>query len=72
MFRYLTFQETLFTNDLGEYSTFGIKVLDSDNNEILSVSDVSVDEDFVNMLCSDCNENLLEPVHLLDVIEDYL
>ncbi len=72
MFRYLPFQVTLFTNDSGEYSTFGIKVLDSENNEVLSVSDVSPDKDFVCALCSDCNENLLEPVHLADVIEDYL
>lgn len=72
MFRYLMFQETLFTNDLGEYSSFGIKVLDSDNNEIFSVSDVSVDECLVNTLCYDCNENFLEPIHLLDVIEDYI
>ena len=72
MYRYITFQENLFTNELGEYSAFGIKVLDGDNSEILSVSDISVDEELVRTLCSDCNENALEPVHLLDVIEDYI
>lgn len=72
MFQYLPFVEKWCTDDIGTYTTFGIKVLDSDNSEVLSVSDVSVDRAFVVDLCRKFTDTQLDPVHLLDVIEDSL
>lgn len=69
---YLPFQESKYSEASGNYIAFGIKVFDSLNNEIFSVSDISLDHEFVQKLCADCNDSLLEPVHLCDVIEDYL
>ena len=75
MYRYLPIKERLYMDEIGEYISFGIRVIqdtDSEKAEILYVSDVSLDFDFVNQLTELCNTLQLEPIHLLDVIEDRL
>ncbi len=72
MFRYIPFRESLYSDEIGSYISFGIKVFDSSGKEIASVSDVSADEAFVTALCKKCTLYRLQPIHLLDVIEDNL
>ena len=70
MIQYLPIREAHYSDDLGRYISFGIKAVDSRNNVILFISDVSVNESLVNSICIDCTKGELNPIHLLDVIED--
>lgn len=70
MYRYLPFAESLRSDELGAYRSFGIKAADGDGRGIMSVSDVSLDRDFVAELCRKCTDCGLDPVHLQDVIDD--
>lgn len=72
MFRYFPFPESLQSDEFGAYISFGIKVFDSSGREIASVSDVSVNKEFVADLCRRCTLYQLYPIHLYDVIEDHL
>lgn len=70
MFRYVPIKESLYSDDLGSYISFGIKVFDDSNCAVVSVSDISVNETFVSELCNLCTLHQLNPIHLLDIIED--
>ena len=70
MFLYVTFKERLFSDDIGFYDSYGIKATDESNNNILTVSDVSVNESFVNELCRCFNLYQLDPVHLSDALDN--
>ena len=72
MFQYLPFAEHLHSDELGEYDTYGIKAVDAAGKVLESVSDVSLDGEFVTELCRKCTENQLHPIHLMDVIEDHI
>ncbi len=54
-----------------EYVGYGIKVYDG-NEVINAVSDISVNYDEVKGLCDRLNECELDPIHLPDVVEDFL
>ncbi len=71
MFRYTTVEEEFNDADLGHYVSYGICVTEDDNS-ILTVSDMSTNRDLVDKLVGLCNEHQLDPIHLLDVIEDAL
>lgn len=72
MFRYVPFKEILYSDDIDSYISFGIKVFNRFGHEIMSVSDVSVNKDFVLELCNRCTLYQLYPIHLFDIIEDNL
>ncbi len=72
MFRYLPIKESYYSDELGNYISFGIVVLNVSGSIITTVPDVSLDEKFVAELCCECTVNQLDPIHLLDVIEDRL
>lgn len=71
MFQYLVIEETLFHQDIGTYTSYGIIAL-SEDREILKISDVSVNKDMVERMAKSYNELQLNPIHLYDVIEDAL
>lgn len=70
MFRYVPIKESLYSDELGSYISFGIKAVDLLGRDVTSVSDVSTNEAFITELCNLCTQEQLLPVHLLDVIED--
>ena len=72
MFRYLPFKENMHSDELGDYITFGIKAFNPSGCETICISDVSVNEAFVTDLCRKCMDAQLNPIHLLEVIEDYI
>lgn len=72
MFRYIPFEETLYSDEFGSYISFGIKAVDDLNNSIISVSDVSTNESAVTDLCRHCTLYQLHPIHLLDIIDDFI
>lgn len=72
MFRYIPFKEELHSDELGFYTSFGINIIDSSNNLIASISDISINESFVSALCDRYTLYQLDPIHFFDVIEDSL
>ena len=64
--RYLIIKSTQKDNVLGCYTSFGVRFSGSD----YAVSDISVSKKFVSGLCRRLNRCKLDPVHLLEVIDD--
>lgn len=59
-------------NDEGEeYSAYGITVM-SEDGEIVSIPDVSTNYEDMRLLVETCTRECLDPIHLNDVIEDFL
>lgn len=75
MYRYLPIKETAFSDELGTYDTWGIRVshiTESDSKEIGYIPDVSVNYGLVEHFTRLCNEGQLDPIHLHDAIDDIL
>lgn len=72
MFHYHLLKEILYSDELGEYISFGIQVTNQRGDKVASVSDISTKQDYVEELCRLFNKNNLSPLHLRDVIEDML
>ena len=75
MFRYISVSEELSSPILGQYHSFGIAAQQEVAGQwqvVCKVSDVSTDPVFVENLAARCTAGQLEPVHLLDIIEDAL
>lgn len=72
MIKYIPFKEILHSDEFGNYISFGIKVINNCENELLSVSDVTPDEQLAVSLCNECTQGQLDPIHLYDVIDDIL
>ena len=51
MFRYIPFEEALYSDDLGPYKSFGIRIIDFGGKTVASISDVSADYKFIADLC---------------------
>ena len=75
MYRYISVSEELSSPYLGRYRSFGIaaqREAAGHWQEVCKVSDVSTDPVFVENLAARCTAGQLEPVHLMDIIEDAL
>ena len=75
IFRYALISEQLFSSELGHYRSFGIRAFQKTEcgwREVAFVSDVSTDRAAVEQLARRCTEGQLDPIHLLDVVEDNL
>ena len=68
---YIPVKETLYSQELGHYCSFGIEVIEQGSLR-LKVADISTDGDFVAELVQRCSVGQLDPIHLYDVIEDSL
>lgn len=66
---YEPIRQTVVSDDLGEYVTYGIRVL-SNGKPLSLVTDVSTDMDTVERLSALCTKEQLDPIHLMDVISD--
>ena len=69
--RYLPFLERLTSEELGEYTSYGIRAI-RDGEVIAAVSDVTADRVAAERLARLCTENGLSAEQLFDVIEDFL
>ena len=75
MFRYLPIEREALSPDLGPYRAFGLRVLRSageEDREVMILPDVSTDFAFTLRLASLFTRKQLDPLHLLDVLEDLL
>ena len=70
-YRYVPIQQTLLSEDNDAYVTYGISVRTVED-EIAFVSDVSTEFEEVQRLAALCTEQELDPLHLMDVVEDFL
>ena len=70
-YRYVPVQETLKTDELGTYVTYGISVRTVEE-EIAFVSDVSTVYEEIERLADMCTAKQLDPVHLGEVVQDFL
>ena len=71
MVQYIMVEERLNDPNLGEYLSFGIAAL-KNGEQIILVSDISTNKNDVLKLAERCSKEKLSPVHLYDVVEDYL
>ena len=71
---YSVFEESRSSQELGAYITYGIKAAGADGHGACldTVSDISLSGAGVGALTQPCNELQLSPVHLRDIVEDFL
>ena len=69
IFRYALISEKLFSSELGIRA---FQKTECGWREVAFVSDVSTDRAVVEQLARRCTEGQLDPIHLLDVVEDAL
>ncbi len=72
MYHYALRCDRLFNEHIGTYVTYGVDVLDENWHCILTVRDVSVEKDAVAALVCSFERLQPAPVHIMDIIEDFL
>lgn len=75
MYLYQVIREKQYNVDIGAYFSFGIKIYyikDRVVQEACTISDISIDEKKIRELAAACNIHQLSPLHIFDVIEDFL
>lgn len=68
MFRYVCTPQQLYSEELGNYGSFGLSAQKQVQGEWVQcgfVPDVSVRQQL-------CTDGQLDPVHLMDVVEDHI
>lgn len=64
--------EGSFTLDSKTYVGYGISVIDTRSGKCTLFHDISVNKNDIANLVSLCNELKLDPIHIRDVIDDFL
>ena len=74
MFEYIPIEEDLFSQEIGGYKSFSIKVflVVEDKYEIGIASDVSDDYAVVNMIVSFCNTRQVSPLDLYETVTHFI
>ncbi len=55
------------------YVGYGISIFDTDSGkELLCIEDITISKEKITSLIKQCNEKGLSPIHIYDVIEDFL
>lgn len=75
MFVYLPVENEIDSPETGRYRTFGLRVLRREKEEeweLMVLPDVSTDFEFTLRLASLFTKSQLSPLHLLNVLEDFL
>lgn len=70
---YIPVEQSLNSPFTGRYRTYGIAAVDCSVNphDVLDfIPDVSIDREFVSALADHCTRGELEPIHLMQIIED--
>ncbi len=75
MVRYEVVGERLYSPDHGWYTGYGIRAyrrVEDAWEPVVTVSDLSTDRQAVEALAHRCTAGELSPIHLRDVVEDWL
>lgn len=55
------------------YTSFGIVITSTQDNSVIErIADISTSKEKIKKLVNLCNELSLEPIHIYDVIEDFI
>lgn len=68
--KYSLVKSETYIEDYGIVTTFGIQTTNLKNNII--IKDISTSIEKVNCLVKLCNDNNVSPIHLKDIIDDYI
>lgn len=72
MYYYLITHNTFHAEDTGKYQAFGIAVYDEASQIIKQINDITTDEMAIRQLIKQCNQLRLSPLHLEDIVDDFL
>ncbi len=65
--------KSIHTIDDITYTSFGIVITSTQDNSVIErIKDISTSEAKITKLVNLCNELSLEPIHIYDVIEDFI
>ena len=70
--KYRLLIETIQDQDGTQHTVYGIQSVSSDENVVLSISDISFDSQKAKIFVDLCNALELSTLHLYDVVEDFL
>ena len=70
-YRYVPVRETLHSDELGTYVTYSLSVRTIEE-EIAFVSDITTDYEEIERLADLCTAKELDPIHLEEVVQDFL
>ena len=70
-YQYVPVRETLTSDELGTYATYSMSVRTVEE-EIAFVSDITTDYEEIERLADLCTAKELDPLHLEDVVQDFL
>ncbi len=71
-YNYEIIKSTVFIEEYGNASVYGIRAYNDDGSEYNIVEDISDDFDSVERLCRlMCSENVC-PIHLVNIAEDFI
>ena len=75
MLLYLVIEEHLYHEDIGEYTSYGIRGISATYGmykEVAFVSDAACDYEKATEIAALCTQLQVSPIHLIDVIEDMI
>lgn len=75
MYRYLMNEGSFYLPEIGAYQSYGLNVVAEQAGAetlLAVVEDISVDKAFVQALAEMFEQGQLEPIHLMDVLENVL
>lgn len=74
MILYLPVRQNLFHSDIGEYLSYGIAAVKPFGSwrQVAFVADVDTSVHRMLLLAFRCTYCQLDPIHLIDVVEDFL
>ena len=70
--RYYVTKSTEYVEDSGLVAVYGIRYLDSGRASIQVIPGISTDQQFIGELARRLNAYGADPIHLRDLVEDYL
>ena len=72
MVHYTVFSQQIFTQELGSYTGWGIEGREEDGSPAGRVEDLTEDREFALLVAAALNREQAEPVHVFDIISDFL
>ena len=72
MWQYQAFPHVGFQDEIGQYTTYGIRAENETGEVVVQIQDVTTDRVLAEDIAQRCTRGQLEPSQLRDVIEDLL
>ena len=72
MVYYTVFSQQMFTQESGSYTGWGIEGREEDGSPAGRVEDLTEDREFALLVAAALNREQAEPVHVFDIISDFL